>query len=409
MDLNIKGLRLAAKQKVSKCPRTMVRLLAMIELAKRTRSNRDLRGLDYERVAAEFGKSTRTIKRWKNGWEENGIRGLVPKASPGRRRRPINGFTAKKIREFRKKYNWGAEVIGAHLKLDFGQIISEGRIHRFLLSKGMIKSKKRKPKSRHTRIVKVIEPGAHTQSDVKHLPHILLSEEKCYVYNFVDHASKTEFKRAYLSCGAFEMKDFAERVIKEIPFSISRWQTDNGIEVTYKYVTLIDKPKKHAFDKVCDKNNIRHVLIPPGEKELQGLVERNHRMDDNELYHRIRPRDINEFNRYLEAHYKWRNSSRRRKILGWKTPNEWLKDYGTKILSGLVRQKDPVESVDLLPNDNRQFQQGWEKILVEVWSHMDKAKINHEANHSQTRQNFIGENKNTEAQAQSVGDCKKAA
>ena len=404
MDLNIVALRLAAKQKIAKCPRVKERILALIELSKRNESKGNLSELDYERVAAEFGKVSRSIRRWKDGWEESGIRGLVPKVSTGRRKRPVSGFTAKKIREFRKKYNWGAEVIEAHLRLDFGQKISEGRIHRFLVDKGLVQSKKRKPKSKHTRVVKVSEPGAHTQSDVKHLPHILSSGEKCYVFNFVDHASKMEFKRAYLSYAASEAKDFINRVLKEVPFRISRWQTDNGIECTYKYVSLVDKPKKHPFDKVCEKNQIRHVLIPPGEKELQGLVERSHRMDDDELYHRIRPRDINEFNRYLEAHYKWKNSSRRRKILDWKTPNQWLKDHGTKISSGLVRLKDPVDSVNQMPNESLKPIEGWERGLVEVWNQMDKAK-----SPDKTRQNFPKETQQAEAQAQSVGDCKKAA
>jgi len=396
MDLKINELRLAAKQYFDKCPRTKERLLALIELEKRTKSKRGLKQLDYERVAAEFGKTVRTIFRWKKSWDEAGIKGLVPKVSPGRKKRPVNGFTAKKIREYRKKYNWGAEVMQAHLKLDFGQKISEGRIHRFLSANGFIVKKKKKLKNKHTKVVKVAEPGAHTQSDVKHLPHLLASGEKCYVYNFVDHASKTEIKKAYLSYGALETKNFVELVLKKVPFVITRWQTDNGIECTYKYVSLVDKPKKHILDKLCEKNNIRHVLIPPGEKELQGLVERNHRMDDEELYHRIRPNDINEFNRYLEAHYKWKNSSRRRKSLDWKTPNQWLKEHSEKIVVELVRQKDPVDSVEKTPSESPKPDGNWQRGIVEIWSNMDKEK------RPEKKQQ-------TEDQALSVESAKKAA
>ena len=82
MDLNINELRLAAKQKNRRCPKTKQRLLALIELAKRTKSKWKLRELDYERVAAEFRKSSRTLHRWKKSWDENGIKGLVPKVSP---------------------------------------------------------------------------------------------------------------------------------------------------------------------------------------------------------------------------------------------------------------------------------------------------------------------------------------
>lgn len=413
MDLNINELRLAAKHYFCKCPRVKERLLVLMELSKRSRSKRELRTLDYERVAAEFGKSARTVFRWKESWEENGIKGLVPRVSPGRKKRPVSGFTAKKIIEYRKKYNWGAEVIKAHLKMDYGQIISEDRIHRFMKRKGFLKKiRTKKPKSKHTKVVKVKEPGAHTQNDVKHLPHILRSQEKCYVYNFVDHASKWEFKHSYLSYGPSETKDFVERVLRNCPFQITRWQTDNGIEFTYKYVSLVDKPKKHALDKICEKNNIRHVLIPPGEKELQGLVERNHRMDEDELYHRIRPQNINELNRYLEAHYKWKNSSRRRKILDWKTPNEWLNNYSKNILSGLVRHKDPLDCVKIEPNDVLGQQKGWEHQLLETWSHLalkKETKAIKLLGPQITRQNVDVENKQTEEQARSVVKSKKAA
>jgi transposase len=331
MDLTINQLRLAAKRYRTKCPRTVERLLALIELVKRRGPRRALCELDYERVAAEFGKSARTVHRWKKAWEEKGVNGVVPRVSPGRKRKPISGFIAKKTIEFRKKYRWGAEVIQAHLRYDYGLKLSEDRIHRFLRRKGLVGTRpQRKPKKRHTKVVRIEHPGAHTQNDVKHLPHTLPNPQKSYVYNFVDHASRWEYKRAYDSLGPSETKDFAERVVKKAPFTILRWQTDNGIEFTFKYVSHVDKPRKHALDKFCQSNGIRHVLIPPGEKELQGLVERSHRMDEDELYHRIKPRDLAELNRFLEAHCEWKNNRRRRKSLGWLTSAEWLERYRTR-------------------------------------------------------------------------------
>lgn len=413
MDLRIGALRLAAKQYFRKCPRTKERLLALIELAKRAQSNEELTDLDYELVATKFEKSGRTLFRWKKAWETSGVKGVVPKVSPGRKKRPINGFTAKKILEYRRKYTWGAEVIQAHLKRDFGQNISEDRIHRFLQRKGFIyNGRKRRSKGRHTRVVKVERPGTHTQNDVKHLPHMLPNNEKSYVYNFVDHASKWEMKRAYDSYGPSESKDFIRRVVKEAPFTITRWQTDNGIEFTNKFVSHVDKPKIHALDKFCKRHGIRHVLIPPGEKELQGLVERSHRMDEEELYHRIRPRNLIELNRYIEGHYKWKNSNRRRKAIDWKTPNEWLRDYGEKVLSGFVRHRDPVESVIPAPNEGLRPKEGWERGLAEVWSHLARRNGPNAkglVGPVQTRQNFFEKDKPVEEETQGVKNSKKAA
>jgi transposase len=413
MDLKIDELRVAAKHYFSKCPRTKERLLALIELSKRSRSNWKLRELDYERVAAEFGRTSRTLHRWKKSWDEWGVKGLVPKASPGRKKRPISGFTARKILEYRTNYNWGAEVIQAHLKFDFGQTISQDRIHRFLLRQGFVKKiRTRKPKKKHTKIVKVDKPGAHTQNDVKHLPHMLPNSVKSYVYNFVDHACKWEMKRAYDSYGPAETKDFAQRVVNQAPFKITRWQTDNGVEFTFKFLSHVDKPKKHALDRFCESNDIKHVLIPPGEKELQGLVERSHRMDDDELYHRIEPQTLDELNRYLDAHCAWKNARRRRKSLDWKTPNQWLEEYGKQILSGLVRPEDPLDSVRLEPNEGLKHKNSWQDRLLEVRGRMARETVIETAKlggPSQTRQNYRDITKQTEGLAQSVVKSKKAA
>ena len=95
-----------------------------------------------------------------------------------------------------------------------------------------------------------------------------------------------------------------EKLIKICPFTIKRIQSDNGVEFTYKYVSIADDPKEHPLDKFCTENNIVHKLVPPGEKELQGLVERSHRQDDQELFSRITPETLEEFNKHLNIFYK---------------------------------------------------------------------------------------------------------
>jgi len=275
-----------------------------------------------------FGLSGRTIRRYVSAYEQGGAQAIEPRKNAGRKTTPIRGHTAKKIVEYRRLYRWGAEVIAAHLLHDHGISVGRWRIERYLKKKGLLLAPKRKQKTLiHTRVVEVSTPGHHTQIDVKYVTHLLSNGQKAYTYSFVDHASRWRFKRAYDSFGPSETRDFMERVLKKIPFWIRRLQSDNGIEFTNKYVTTIDEPKEHALDKLCRDKNIRHVLIPPGEKELQGLVERNHRQDDDELYHRIRPFDLTALNRELDKHTHWCNSRRRRKALGWRTSDHYLADY----------------------------------------------------------------------------------
>jgi transposase len=350
MNLKLQVLRQEVKQIGKKSQRVKSRLLALISLTKFISKWNSLSDSDYDRIAVDFDISGRTLRRWKCSYERGGVKALTPSRQPGRKASPIRGFTAKKIRNWRTLYNWGAEVIQAHLEHDHGIKISQSRIQRFLNRNGLFRKRcklRRIPKTTHTKVVQVQTPGAHTQIDVKHLPHVLPEQKKCYVYNFVDHASRWSFKKVYDSYGPHETRDFMQWVVKTAPFTITRAQSDNGVEFTNKYLSHLDDPKGHALDNFCNSNGIRHVLIPPGEKELQGLVERSHRQDDEELFHRIRPKDLGDFNEILTKHCEWRNHKRRRKALGWKTAMEYLAEYDLKIKNWLYEdQPSPFISVE---------------------------------------------------------------
>jgi transposase len=341
MDLKLTVLRQEVKQFRKNSPRVLERLLVLIELTKFRHQHGQVKESDYERLAGRMDSSARTLYRWEAAYESGGVQALIPVKACGRKADAIRGHTAQKITQMRKLYNWGAEVIQAHLKHDHGVQLTRHKINRFLKRKGLLVRKKCKARKKHTKVVVVEHPGQHTQTDVKHLPHILGNGKKCYNYNFVDHASKWSFKKAYDSYGPSETRDFMRCVLAASPFVITRSQTDNGIEFTNKYVSHTDDPKIHALDELCESNGIRHVLIPPGEKELQGLVERSHRQDDEELFHRIKPFDLAELNKMLAQHCEWRNGKRRRKAIGWKTSDQFIAEYRTKIQQMLWGDEDP--------------------------------------------------------------------
>ncbi len=328
MDLKLEVLRREVKHFQPKSVRVTERLLALIELAKFAEKWRRLGDRDYDKIGSRFEVSGRTIRRWETAYKTAGVKALIPKKACGRKAKAIRGKVASHITRWRKLYNWGAEVISAHLEYECGVWISQYRINRFLRRKKLLKRKRSyKIRKKHTRTVQVLNLGQHTQIDVKYLLTLLGNGRKCYQYSFVDHASKWRLKRAYESFGPSETKRFMQEVLRVAPFTIMRLQSDNGVEFTNKYISNIDEPKKHALDKLCEEYGIRHVLIPPGEKELQGLVERSHRQDDEELFHRINPVDIEELNVLIQEHCEWANSKRRRKNLNWKTSNEFIAEY----------------------------------------------------------------------------------
>ena len=279
--------------------------------------------------------SIRTLQRWERTYRQHGRDGIAPKKRGHPKKTLLPFHIIELISVYRKKYRWGSEVIQAHLREDYSIIVNRYKIDRFLNESGLRKAypcttikKVKSKRKKHTKQVVVHTPGTHTQMDVKYQLHLLKNGTKAYVYNFIDHASNWSFKRAYSAINAKNTEDFMERLIKECPFKITRLQTDNGIEFTFKWASKHpDDPKEHPLFKFCHREEIRHVLIPPGEKELQGLVERSHRQDDQELYSNITPIDLQEFNHLLRNYYLWRNRCRRFKKLSWLSPDQWLHKY----------------------------------------------------------------------------------
>ena len=324
MHLSLKVLRSEVKAYRRKNPRVTRRLLALCELAKRQMDHRIL-DLDYQQVALRAEVSGRTLYRWVAEYLKNGIQGLIPEAAPGKKAKVISGWTAHLILEMRHDHGWGAEVICAHLRNYYGINLGRFVINRYLKKNKLTQFKRpKKPFNRHRKVVKVSLPGCHTQMDIKHLRYLLRNGQKTYVYNFVDHASRWQFKMAFETYGHNQTQEFFEAVLKNCPFKITSVQTDNGIEFTNKYNSHLDDVKEHVLDRICKANGIKHRLIPVGEKELNGLVERSHRMDDEQLYQGIRPKNLDNFNEQLKKYTVWTNKYRLRKAIEWLTPCQYL-------------------------------------------------------------------------------------
>ena len=288
-----------------------------------------------EQLARALKISGRNLYRWKALYTKLGYQGLRPIKNEGRKAIELPIEIQSLIEHYRKTKRWGAEVIQAYLRLDHDFDTSKFRIERYLTNSGLrdkypctTKKRQKSKKKKHTKIVKVDNPGDHTQMDVKYLPHLLPYKEKCYVYNFIDHASNWSYKKVYSRISVKNTEDFMLSLLGKCPFTIRRLQTDNGIEFTYKWVSKnADAPKIHTLAKICEENNIIHKLIPPAEKELQGLVERAHRQDDQELYTHVEPQNLQEFSDQLDFYWQHRNAQRRFKKLGWTTPNSYLENF----------------------------------------------------------------------------------
>lgn len=337
MDLNLSNLKRDYKLIKNKNYNIAHKILALVEFVKiesyyARRSHLHSKKIKQLALCEGLGITLRTLFRWRAAYIEKGFTGLAVNKKRGREATPLPENAVELITHMRSQYRWGSEVIQAHLRIDHKIFLSRYKIEQFLNRSGLrnkypctTKKAKSKKIKRHTKKVVVLTAGEHTQLDTKHLPQTLGNKVKCYVYNFVDHASNWSFKYAYSKLNQHTTEDFLQRLIKSCPFDIQSIQTDHGFEFTYKnYWRMRDVKKEHPLEKFCNRYQIRHRLIIPGEKELQGLVERSHRQDDQEFYIRMEPMQIDEFNKQLRDYCNFRNACRRFKKLDWKTPNEWL-------------------------------------------------------------------------------------
>jgi transposase InsO family protein len=156
-----------------------------------------------------------------------------------------------------------------------------------------IKTRKNRLK-KHRRRYELAIPGQRFQLDVKYVPEFVAGK-RAYNYVIVDECTRWRYARAYDSLCEGTTVDFLESFKRHCPFPIHCIQTDNGQEFTYR-LNPIAQHLEHKMDRWCDANGIRHQLIPPGVKELNGKVERSHRIDEQYFYWKAPTHSIAVFN-----------------------------------------------------------------------------------------------------------------
>jgi len=193
----------------------------------------------------------------------------------------------KLIKQLRTQTNYGPERIAYYLQKDHGITMAHSTIGHVLKREGLIQARPKKAKKKHTRRYQMPNPGGLVQMDVKYVPY-LFKGQRYYQFTAIDDCSRWRFADIYPEKSTYSTKLFTEKLIKEAPFPISCIQTDGGPEFTNQYISdpkCVDKePKIHILDKICAEHNIRHRLIPVATPQINGKVERSHRIDEEEFY-----------------------------------------------------------------------------------------------------------------------------
>jgi len=299
-----------------------------------------LSGLKRRKVAPtcrQFGIHRTTFYRWVHRLSQEGF---DPHALHPRSRRPfdhprrLQGRVVERILWYRRGFHYGPDRIEWYLGQE-GLPVSSGGIYNVLKREGVVFRKRRDQRpNRHRLRYELDRPGQGVQLDIKYVP-FPVEQKKAFVYNAIDDCSRWRFQWVYRCKGAEEACDFLQRLKKAAPFSIERIQTDNDVAFTNRFQKTPheEPPQPHPFEALLQSYGIRHKLLPPGLKELNGKVERSHKTDDQEFYWRL-PTWISfeEFQRQLLRWTFEYNHYRPHTSLKMKPPVQRLADFGIKVL-----------------------------------------------------------------------------
>lgn len=240
-----------------------------------------------------------------------------PKRSP----KKIDGVIETRIAFYRRK-GFGPDMIKEYLRRE-GKSVAKSTITHVI-------NKRRKPKKRrvtrlkkHRRRYELPLPGQRLQIDVKYSP-MKVGGRTAYIYVAVDECTRWRFARAYGELNAHWTLDFLERLFAAVPFPIYVLQTDNGQEFTYRLMG--NGAGQHPMEQWCKARGLRQRLIPPGVKELNGKVERSHRIDADYFYGRAPTASLELFNAALTRWIERYNVERPHGGIGYMTPMEKLRE-----------------------------------------------------------------------------------
>lgn len=296
---------------------------------------RNAKALGITLACERAGKHRSYYYYWKKRFDRWGRSGLInrskrPKKSPLK----TSELKEKLIAKYRRRTGYGKERLHDLILEKVGIKIAVSTIGKVLdRLQLLIRKRVFSTQKKHTRCYNVLQPGQRIQMDIKYVPsEIVPIGRKYYQYTIIDECTRMRYLAYHDSIWTQKVVETLKEAQKYFGFKIDLVQTDNGIEFTFDYTAQLTayhkQPEQHPLDAYCATQGIEHRLIPPGEKELNGKVERSHRTDDEEFYRSFKKRvkSIEEIRSKGKKWLRFYNQHRRHSGIAKKTPSEFLKE-----------------------------------------------------------------------------------
>lgn len=169
-------------------------------------------------------------------------------------------------------------------------------------------------------------PGQKVQIDVKFVPaYCVANGQKYYQYTAVDECTRYCFREMYDEHSTNSSLDFLKKLIEKFPFPIREIQTDNGTEWTN---ALLVKKSTHKtlFEEYLEECGIKYHRIQVATPRHNGKVERQHRLDEQRFYSKMRMYSLEDGRKQLAKYNKISNNISK-SCLKYRSPNAVLADY----------------------------------------------------------------------------------
>lgn len=169
-------------------------------------------------------------------------------------------------------------------------------------------------------------PGQKVQVDVKFVPWYCVSNgQKYYQYTAIDECTRYCFREMYDEHSTYSSLDFLKKLIRYFPFPIREVQTDNGTEWT-NALLVKNASHKTLFEAYLEENGILYHRIRIATPRHNGKVERQHRLDEQRFYSRMKMFSLEDGRRQIARYNKLSNSISKC-CLKFRSPNAVLADY----------------------------------------------------------------------------------
>src|SRR5574344_417357 len=170
-------------------------------------------------------------------------------------------------------------------------------------------------------------PGDKVQVDIKYVPRECLKfdtqDKKYYQITAIDEYSRKRILEIVDEKSVTNTSRFIKKLEEEIGLKINTIQTDNGPEFVNNQ---IDTNEPTLFEKTIEQLGMNHRRTRPYSPWQNGKVERSHKIDGERFYSRNEFISVEDLKKKTKR-YNTRYNNISKKVLGFKSPNEIVKEY----------------------------------------------------------------------------------